>query len=290
MKYQDFIDDLLSGKLLVKGTYLQAYIPIVKKILAGEVLDIEDKQSLTLGFYNQNYEAIPPDDDMKEEKSVAIIPIRGIITKYGNWWDYGAEDYAALLYEAYEMDNVEAIILQFHSPGGTTSSSFPLAEAINQRNKSVISLIDNFGYSMGYWFASLTDKIIAVGDMAQVGSVGVKASVIDDSKMLESMGLKIIDIYPPESEWKDKPIREVIKGKKELFIQEELSPWAKHFQDLVIANRPKLNQDIEGIISGRTFFATDAKEYGLVDDIKTMKETIEYAFELGNRNTIEKLY
>jgi protease-4 len=226
------------------------------------------------------------DAEKTTEESVAIIPIRGLLTKYGDWWDYGAEDYAAMIREAYQNSSIKAVILKMHSVGGTTHSVIPLQAVLKIRNKPVIAAVDSVCMSAAYYIALYTDRIIAVDEMAEVGSIGIMARLLDDRKYREEIGLKIIEIIPPESQWKNKALREALNGKPQLLIQEELSPWAQRFQNLVRTYRPNLDLSVEGIIEGRGFYAGDAKTNGLIDEIMPMDEIVQYAFEYMS-NTIK---
>ena len=40
--------------------------------------------------------------------------------------------------------------------------------------------------------------------------------IMDDRKMMKEIGIKIIEIIPPESKWKNKPQREARDGKPQL--------------------------------------------------------------------------
>jgi len=281
MLYPEFIREIIDGSLAIRTSGLYPLIPYIEKILAGAIIEppkLEKLQMKLFDFgFNEFIDTGKPGETQKD--AVAVIPIRGTLTKYGTWWDYGTEDYAALLKEAYKDDSIKAVILRVHSPGGSTHSVIPITAAISMRNKAVITAMDSELMSAAYYFALYSDKIIAVDEMAEVGSIGIMAQVVDDRKMMEGVGLKIIEIIPPESKWKNKPIIEARDGKPQLLIKEELSPWAVRFQNLVKEQRPNLDMQTEGIIEGRTFYANDALSNGLIDAIMPIEDIIKYAFD-----------
>jgi protease-4 len=201
-----------------------------------------------------------------------------MLSKFGSWFNYGTEEYAQLLDQAYADDSIKAVVMPMHSPGGTVHSVFPIEEAIKRRNKPVLAVVNSQAASAAYYIASLCDKVYAVNRMAEVGSIGVMAKMTNADKMYEKEGVKIITIIPPESNWKNKAAIEAKKGNTDLYIKEELTLWAIHFQNIVKQNRPNLKMSVEGLLNGREFYAYDAIDNGLVDEIKPFREILKDAF------------
>lgn len=287
MKHSDYLLELLYSTMAITGPGVAAYMPTIKKVLEGESVQFEDLPKLASMAFGSELGQINNDQDSVDDR-ISVIPIRGIVMKYGGWWNYGAEDYAELIRSEMNDDTVKAIILRIHSPGGSTSAAIPFKEVLTNKTKPVIALIDNMASSLGYWISVLADEVIAIDRMAQVGSIGVFARLIDDSDWLKKWGIKEIEIYPPESSWKNKPIKEALKNKPELLIQEDLTPMAVEFQNIIKANRLNLDMDVEGLLEGRVFYAYDALENGLIDSIMTFEETIKRAFTLSERQNINK--
>ena len=61
-------------------------------------------------------------------------------------------------------------------------------------------------------------------------------------------------------------------------LQTELSPIVKRFQTAVKLNRPKLDADRKGVLTGGMFLADDAIECGLVNAVLSLEESIENVF------------
>ncbi len=289
MIHPEFVKEILDDNIAVYAPGLQLYLPYIEQILRGDPLEIQEKDpSKLMQRFSFDFDEIelPEKEDQTTEESVAIIPIRGLLTKYGDWWDYGTEDYAGIIRDAYQDPSIKAVILRIHSVGGTTHSVIPMEAVLKNRNKPVIAAVDSIAMSAAYYISLFTDRIIAVDEMAEIGSIGIMARLLDDRKYREEMGLKIIEIVPPESTWKNRAINEAINGKPQLLIQNELSPWAQRFQDLVKNIRPNLDLGAEGLIEGREFYAKDARDNGLIDEIMPMNEIVQYAFDYMS-NTIK---
>lgn len=293
-KYSRFFDEIYTSPLIIHPSGLSKYIPYIKALQQGKIIDLPEKLPLSMGMFDQLGNGFMPQDTDDETDGVCVIPINGIITRAGSWWDYGTEDYAACLEDAFEDPTISAVVLQINCLGGSVDSIFPIKEVLAKKNKPVICAVDSQAFSLGYYVAALCDKIIAVDAMAQVGSIGVMASLMNFDAAYKQMGIKLIEIYPPESNWKNRAYNEAKDGKPDLMIQEELSPWAQHFQQVVRDNRPKLNESIDGTLQGRTFFANftteNGKTTGLVDDIMPMGDIIQYAYKLAKGQQIKQLF
>lgn len=273
--------EILNEKMFMTSEH---YFPFISQILnvikTGKEPEYE-KKALSADLFDRDVNEISPDTETKAS-NVAVLPITGALTKFGTWWDYGAEDYAKIINEAMNDDTVKAIILKWHCVGGSDGAMITLKNTLLNRKKPVLSVIDNMDLSAAVYISQFTDAIYAVDEMATIGSIGVMISFKNYDKWYQDQGIEIHEIYPPESNWKNKTYRDAKKGDYDLIISEELTPWAKHFQDTVKANSPKLNEEVEGILAGRVFYAGDAVEYGLIKEIKPMDQIIQMAFEYSN--------
>ena len=277
-----FIQEFIGSPLAMPARELLIYGPRILKSLNGEEIVSDPLPKLSLkGFSKQaglfDFNDMPEDE--KKMETVGIIPIHGALSKFGTWWSYGADDYVYMLNLAYEDEEVKAVVIDFHTPGGSTDAIFTIQEAIQRRNKPVIAFVNNKMFSAGVFLAMYTDKIFAINKMAEVGSIGVMATIMDDSKMYEEFGIVIKEFVPPESKWKNKAYKDALTGDGKILIEDQLTPFAIEFQNIVKTNRPNLNLEIEGIIEGRTFYAGDAVEYGLIDGIMSSYDTYQYALD-----------
>ena len=213
---------------------------------------------------------------------IAIISITGMMTKYAriNWdgetleWIVpGMDDIATLMEFVMSKDECDGVILVMNTPGGTTQSLIRIEEVLKQRTKPVVALVDGMCASAGMYVASLCDRIFANNRMCSVGSIGVMVQLLDDSQFLKKNGFKIIEIYPPESSDKNKPYRDALDGKTQTMIDEILTPLAVNFQNIVKDHRP-IDEKVEGVLSGKMFYAEEAQNAGLIDGICTFAAAV----------------
>lgn len=206
--------------------------------------------------------------DSWQSGSIAIIPLTGIMMKRGYWYGYGMDDVAAIIRMAYQSDKISAVIIKGDTPGGSTDSIFLLQEVLSEKTKPTYGFVDGMCASCGYIVFSYLDKIYAINKMARVGGIGVFARMLVPNR--ENSSYKIVEVYPDESKEKNLPEREAIEGKPEK-MKEELSKLAVYFQDVVKANRPNIDQ---GTLTGKTYYAYEAQNLGLVDGIKTFSQVV----------------
>jgi len=271
-----FLQEIFSSKMLLRESGLNAIDSTVRNIIEGKPVKAEETKTTKIsGVFIPEFEepGQNPYDDF-EDNSVAIIPIVGMMLKYGYWRRYGCDDLANMIRLADQSPKIVGTILLFNTPGGTTSSIIQLEDAMRNRTKKSIALIDYQCCSGGIYTASFCDEIYAMNKMCEIGSIGTYAQFINDSKLLEKYGYKIEQIYPPESKYKNLPEREALEGKPDRIIKEQLSPFAIHFQDIIKENRKQINQSSEGVLEGKVFYAYDAIENGLIDGLMNMEQAI----------------
>lgn len=135
-------------------------------------------------------------DDFKLRDGVAIIPVTGPITKRGSFYSflYGGTPLTQLtdiFMDAISQRDVEAIVFDIDSPGGTITGLEAFADLVfNHRGvKPMAAFAGGMMTSAAYWIGSAADRIVTE-KTSDVGSIGVLMIHHDWSKEDEKMGLK----------------------------------------------------------------------------------------------------
>lgn len=294
MQYSQFFQEVLSGApLIITLDGMRKYEPYLLQHHEGKILEFPDLEPLKMSIFSEDFNGIQNLNREEEppENAVGIINLQGLLTRSGSWWDYGTEDLAEMFNHMVNDDRISAIVLRANCFGGTTECVVPLEAAMLKNiatvNKPVITAVDMFNYSASVYITAFSHKIFATHRMAEIGSIGVKRQMTFDDEWYKKMGIKKVTIKPPQSKWKDLTYDEAKKGKYDLMINEELKPWAEHFQSIVRANRPNIDESVEGILEGRGFFAFDAVKNGLMDGIMPFDEIVQYAANFKERQLLE---
>lgn len=274
-----YLQELLSP-LMLHNSGRVALSLIAERILNGQPVKLPEPKKQVFSNRGSLMYSDQPDQpsynpyDEYPDDTIAIIPLSGFMTKYGSWWRAGVDDLANLIRLADKSNKIIGTILLTDSPGGSTSSIFQLEDAMRNRTKTCVGLIEGSANSGACYAISFCDIVGAINPMCEIGSIGVMAKFMDFTKSDEKYGIKTVEVYPPESKFKNLELREAIEGDTKRLIEEQLSPFAIHFQNIIKANRPNLDLGVEGIIEGKVFYARDAVKYNLVDRIMNLDQAV----------------
>jgi signal peptide peptidase SppA len=142
---------------------------------------------------------------VQNHNGTAVLDIRGPIFRYRSIWTWllggtAVEDAALGLHAAMDDSAVHSIVLSINSPGGQIDGINELANMIRTVNavKPVTAYVDGLAASGAYWLASAAGRIVA-DETAQLGSIGVLATVVDDRAAEERSGVKRYEIISSQS-------------------------------------------------------------------------------------------
>lgn len=214
----------------------------------------------------------PSKYDIEEKNGVSILRIRDTLIK-NSGWSIGMDYYATALKELYNNKDCKAIILIIESGGGQAAAMRFLAEVISLKNKPVIALCDDCACSAAYGIASCCDLVFASSPLCEVGSIGTLVYLFDMDPYYKSLGINIQEIYATLSVDKNLDVREALEGKHEK-LRAKIDVWNNYFLNLVAENRGGKLKEKEIWGTGKTFFAPEAIEVGLIDGIASLDEII----------------
>ena len=107
--------------------------------------------------------------------------------------DVDVEDVEEMLEEAHRDPEVEVIIFDFDSPGGTVTGVPELAARIRACEKRTVGWTCKQSCSASMWLMSQCDEVY-VSPSSVVGSIGVYIAMLDESKALELEGIADEDL------------------------------------------------------------------------------------------------
>ena len=118
-------------------------------------------------------------------KQIGVLPLTGVL------FEDDLELFVRRLDELGANSAIGQIVLRVASPGGTAAGT-PEAAAAVKRVKAIkpVHAHATFAASAAYWIASQATTL-GVTPSGEVGSIGVWSMHIDESKMLEDVGLDV---------------------------------------------------------------------------------------------------
>jgi len=193
----------------------------------------------------------------------------------------GLMSLAANLQRTARDTEISAVLMRVDSPGGQvfgTQSVVDGIRACQAAGKPVVALCeDGLMCSAAYWIGSAADTIIATHETCTIGSIGVMASWADVQPYFEKLGVKFHEVYAEQSSEKNADFRAAGSGDYTA-IQAQLTAIAGGFLGAVQANRgDRLNAKLfqkSGAAAGKTFFAGQAGEIGLIDAMGSFQDAL----------------
>lgn len=277
MKLNPLIMDIMRGAWAIQPDALQYYGPLAYNIIYGKTNTLETpepKSSLHILDSSGNRIAEDKDGNVNiPENSIAVVKMVGLMVKYGDWCTYGALDYVQMLEYADKHPNIIGTVLVVDGPGGSVSGIGPFVEFAKRKQKPIVSLYDSACSAHLWAMVAVSDYIMADNNISSaIGSIGVVLHWVDNRKYLENLGYEFHEVYPEESEDKNKAVRLAMEGKYDLIKKEMLSPMAIQFQNYIKEKLPNLKTDTPGVLTGKTFGADEAIKIGFTQSIGSMED------------------
>ena len=170
--------------LLIEPSKAKAYLDKIANFnlpqKAGD--DLEDMLEMVFG----------EKPEMAKAGKLAVIPVKGVI---GNdltelerlMGGCDVEEIEEMIEDAERDPNIEIILFDFNSPGGTVTGVPELANRIFKCSKRTIGWTCSQSCSGSMWLMSQCDEVFVSGS-STVGSIGVYIPVLDESKAYAEEG------------------------------------------------------------------------------------------------------
>ncbi len=167
----------------------------------------------------------------------------------------------------------DKVILKLESPGGVVHGYGLAASQLlrfRQRDIHLTAVVDKVAASGGYMMACTANEIIAA-PFAIIGSIGVVAQIPNFHRLLKKNDIDIELQTAGQYKRTLTMFGENTEAGRQKF-QQELEETHLLFKDFVAENRPNVN--IEEVATGEHWFAVQAKDKGLIDEINTSDDVI----------------
>lgn len=300
MPFNHTISAILRGRWLLDKAWADQHLPLVLSMLQGNnvsfvertgnavterpfVIDPQTMQRYEGFIYNWREERYVPNPNIPEN-SVGVLPISGPITKYnGDCGEPGAVLRNSWLMDMKRRSNISSVILLLDTPGGESRAASTSVSIIKNFGKPILSYIDGMCASLGVWYSSATDEVYFGNETDELGSVGSYCTIFDFKGYFEKEGVKIHEIYAPQSTDKNKDYRDALEGDYS-GIEADLKIHVDAFISFVKENRGDSAQATASQWrTGKMFYAKDAIKLGLADAIKPFDQVVSKAAWLAKR-------
>lgn len=282
---EEFVAAIISCFPVAAQKSFADIVSTISKGFYSEPLTYRDSVKKELQAVSRQSEISVTDDfgsDTLDPDSLAYHRIKGMIlsdTRYG----FSTKQFAEDLLTADANPHISCHFLHITSGGGEAWYLDRVSEILRTLDKPVYTLIEKVCASAAYYIGCHGVQVKAVTQNDTIGSIGTMVSFYDIRPYLESLGLKYIEEYASKSRLKNKKFNDLVAGKPEQYIKEELDPLQVQFEAEVRRSRSALAAlDPEHpVFLGESFDAVHSVENGLVDGIVTMPEAMNEAYGLG---------
>ncbi|MCQ2203951.1 MAG: signal peptide peptidase SppA [Bacteroidales bacterium] len=282
----DFVttESALRDNLIDSVMYRDEFISMLKEELGVDEKD--DINSISIAEYNTT--------TSDPTGSVAVIYAEGEINAGSNEGDqqniYG-DDLARTIRKARRDDKIKAIVLRVNSPGGSIEGSEVIWREVKSAAavKPLVVSMGEYAASGGYYISCPADKIYAE-NTTLTGSIGVFGVVPCVEKAANSIGITFDSTKSNKSGMPSlvNPLDEIQMD----YLQKSIEHGYATFIGHCASGRHTTTEHIDSIGQGRVWTGEDALKIGLVDEIGTLNDAIEYAAaqaELGDDYSVREL-
>ena len=212
---------------------------------------------------------------------VAVLPVHGPISQRASLFTmvFGGsttEGISAQMQALVADPSVKAIVLDIDSPGGSVSGVPELGEEIQalRGRKPIVAVANGLAASAAYWIASQANEI-AVTPSGEVGGIGVFSLHLDQSQLLQRLGIKPTYIQFGENKTLGNAF-EPLGDRAREELQRRVDAYGRDFVLAVAKGRgvtptKVMDEFGQGLVLG----ARDAVERGLADRVATLSEVLE---------------
>lgn len=278
-QFTEWVDNLaINGAkdALEKGIIDELWFKDELEDYVCSLCGVEEAKDLKISMIS-DYAAAKVKNNVRAKDKIAVIYANGEIVmgdKTGNIGDNFAREIAKVRRDS----TVKAVIFRVNSPGGSVQASAIIRHEIDllKQTKPVIASYGEYAASGGYWISCGCDKIFS-DKMTLTGSIGVFGLVPSFGRAI-SKNLHVNTV-------------EVSTNKHGAFINgftpldDEEVEWMQgmiertysEFTELVADGRGMSVERVDELAQGRVWSGSDAIGIGLVDEIGTLQDAIEYA-------------
>lgn len=286
VKYAHIAARILSRPLLLEPQYASVFFSAFGRragltdIVGVDGQDIDLESTLESYQVRQRRYASGDNEPYAVIDGVAVVSMEGSLVHKMGTMDpvsgmQGYDGIAAKLDAAANDPRAKAILLNVDSPGGEVSGAFDLADKVAQvrSRKPVFAYADDMMASAAFLVASQAQGIFA-SQTANIGSVGVLLAHTDNSKRMESAGVKVTLIHSGKHKVDGNPygpLPEEVQAE----LQSEIDGIRDKFAQYV-ANGRKMSKTDVLATEARTYGATAAVNTGFADGVMSFDAAISH--------------
>ena len=225
-------------------------------------------------------------DNLKAKKKVAIIYANGQIVDGTQNREVAGARFAQVISEVRADSTVKAVVFRVNSPGGSVFASEQIKAEIDltAKVKPVIASYGDYAASGGYWISNNCDKIFS-NATTLTGSIGVFSMIPDISGTVKDIAhLNIVKLGSNKHSGM-LSLTSPLDPEETEYMQASVERIYDRFVNIVSQGRDLEPAFVDSIAQGRVWTGADALQIGLVDEIGTLEDALNYAINVVEPGT-----
>lgn len=212
------------------------------------------------------------------KNKIAVIYANGEINDGSARQEVAGDRFAGIISKVCADSSVKAVVLRVNSPGGSVLASEKIKHELDLlgATKPLVASYGDYAASGGYWISNNCYKIYS-DRTTLTGSIGVFGLIPDFSKTASDIlhvGVEVVGSHKHAGMYSGmKPL----DATETAYMQHSIETIYDLFTTTVSQGRSLPKERVDEIGQGRVWTGADALGLGLVDEIGTLEDAINYA-------------
>ena len=255
--------------------YPQEFIKSLKKKINTTKNDIINfKQKISFVSLN---DILKSSTEVISKNKIGIIYAEGQISDSDND-QISPQSHSKIIRELKEDENIKAVVLRVNSPGGSALASDMIWNELEElkKIKPLIVSMGDVAASGGYYISCNADKIFA-SNSTITGSIGVFGLFFKIENLLKNKMNIHFDEINTNKYSNFGNIYELFDESEKEMLGDLIDQTYDTFLRKVSKGRNKNIDEVNDIAQGRIWSGIEAKKIGLIDEIGSLNDAINYA-------------
>lgn len=277
------IDSLVNNGLMFSTAEFAAESGFVDEVVYERVMDERlaklidvDKKKLNFVSPSTLIGQLPWTDAYSSKNNIAVLYATGEIVD-GASTGINYQKLVPIITQLADDDKIKGLVLRVNSPGGSAFGSDQIGEALDyfqSKKKPLAVSMGDYAASGGYWISCGADRIFA-DPLTITGSIGIFGLIPNVKGLSDKLGINPQSVSTNPAA--DFPTLFTPMDEKQLSImQKYVETGYDRFIKRVATGRKMTEAKVRQIAEGRVWNAMKAKEIGLVDELGSLKDAIEW--------------
>lgn len=264
------VEDAVNSGLVDKAVYERTMDPRLAKLVGVDEKD--------LNFVSPSDLVASDAFDIEKggKNQIAVLYATGEIVD-GSPTGINYEKLVPIITDLAENDDVKGMVLRVNSPGGSAFGSDQIGEALDyfkSKGKPLAVSMGDYAASGGYWISCNADKIYA-DPLTITGSIGIFGLIPNGEVLLDKIGVN--PQFAGTNPSANFPTLYKPMDERQLdVVQKNVERGYDRFINRVAKGRKMPQEKVRQIAEGRVWDAIKAKNIGLVDNLGSLEDAIEW--------------